>query len=180
MQQNSKRPRILVISPAGQVYNHDRVRWYKQSQQEIEERYFNIGDMVVYDSTLKMLDFAEISDLKIVSPTAEDIERYKGFDYIFVRASNFIHNEMQWHRALEVLEQVRLPVYALGVGGGTEAAADGVAEGERAAGGDRLAVEEGAVVAGLRFERVAEGVAEVEERADAGRLVLVGGDDPRL
>lgn len=118
MQQTAKAsPRVLVISPAGQIYNRDCVRWYDQSRKQIEEEYFNIGDMVVYDSTLKMLAFDQVSDLKIVSPTQDDIERYKGYDYIVVRASNFIHNEMQWHRALEVLQEVQLPVFAFGVGG---------------------------------------------------------------
>ena len=112
-----RKPRALVISPSGKVYNHDCVKWYEMPRREIEESYFNIGDMVVFDSTLKMLDFAEVRGMVIQSPPRHEIELYKDFDYIMVRASNFIHNEMEWHDAVQVLEEVQLPVYVLGVGG---------------------------------------------------------------
>lgn len=108
---------VLVISPAGQTYEHDRVRWYEEPGEKVLNRYFNIGDMVVYDSTLKMLDYELVGDLKIMDPTDSDVERYKSADFAVVRASNFIHNQMQWHRAVEVLERTNLPVYAVGVGG---------------------------------------------------------------
>lgn len=108
--------RVLVISPAGEVYDHDKVRWYSQTREQILDNYFNIGDMVVYDSTLKMLDFAEVRPLSIIDPKPEHVEEYKNYDYVIVRASNFIHNQMKWHRALEVLSQLDLPVYAIGVG----------------------------------------------------------------
>ena len=114
---SNKKPRALVISPSGRVHNHDCVKWYEQSQKQIEENYFNIGDMVVFDSTLKMLDFSEIRGMVISSPPRHEVELYKNFDYIIVRASNFIHNEMNWHDAVQILEEIRLPVYALGVGG---------------------------------------------------------------
>ncbi len=109
--------RVLVISPAGRVYSHDSVQWYNFPPEKIENDYFNIGDMIVYDSTLKILDYSEIFGMNIINPSPEDIEFYRTFDYIIVRASNFIHNHMNWERAIEVLEKVQLPVYALGVGG---------------------------------------------------------------
>jgi hypothetical protein len=108
--------KILVISPAGQVYDHDNVKWYDFPKERIVSEYFNIGDMIVYDSTLKLLDYENVSDLKIINPTPEDIESYRSADYAIVRASNFIHNEMNWHRAVEVLEQLDIPVFAIGVG----------------------------------------------------------------
>jgi len=108
---------VLVISPAGQIYNHDRVRWYDLPETRIRNEYFNIGDMVVYDSTLKLMDYGTAQEMRISSPTEDDLESYQKFDYIMVRASNFIHNNMNWERAIEVLERVQLPVYALGVGG---------------------------------------------------------------
>jgi hypothetical protein len=114
---NSPFSRVLVISPAGRVYEHDHVQWYDFPRTRVESEYFNIGDMVVYDSTLKILNYSQISDMKIRDPSPSDIEFYRTFDYIIVRASNFIHNHMNWERAVEVLEQVQLPVYALGVGG---------------------------------------------------------------
>ena len=112
--------RALIISPAGQIYDRDKVKWYtipeNKKETDLIEKYFNIGDMVVYDSTLKLLDFDEFEPMSIINPTPEQIERYKNFDAVFVRASNFIHNDMHWHKAAYVLQQIDLPVYAVGVG----------------------------------------------------------------
>lgn len=109
--------RALVIYPAGEVYEHDKVRWYRAPMEKLLADYFNIGDMIVYDSTLKLLRYAHLEPMKIMSPTEADIERYASeFDYVFVRGSNFIHEKMEWFRAVEVLEKVKLPVYAIGVG----------------------------------------------------------------
>ncbi|WP_332684825.1 polysaccharide pyruvyl transferase family protein [Bosea sp. (in: a-proteobacteria)] len=109
--------RALVVYPAGEVYEHDKVRWYRAPMEKLLADYFNIGDMIVYDSTLKLLRYAHLEPMKIMSPTEADIERYASeFDYVFVRGSNFIHEKMEWFRAVEVLERVKLPVYAIGVG----------------------------------------------------------------
>ncbi|RDJ22156.1 polysaccharide pyruvyl transferase family protein [Bosea caraganae] len=113
----AKNLRALVIYPAGEVYDHDKVRWYRAPMDKLLSDYFNIGDMIVYDSTLKLLKYAHLEPMKIMSPTDADIERYASeFDYVFVRGSNFIHEKMEWYRAVEVLEKVKLPVYAIGVG----------------------------------------------------------------
>jgi hypothetical protein len=113
----AKNLRALVIYPAGEVYDHDKVRWYRAPMEKLLSDYFNIGDMIVYDSTLKLLKYAHLEPMKIMSPTDADIERYASeFDYVFVRGSNFIHEKMEWYRAVEVLEKVKLPVYAIGVG----------------------------------------------------------------
>ncbi|MCW8085098.1 polysaccharide pyruvyl transferase family protein [Sabulicella glaciei] len=110
-------PRILVLSPAGQVYQKDCVRWYEQPREQVISNYFNIGDMVVYDSTLKMLDFAEVRGVVIDKIVEKEIEAYNnGYDYFIIRASNFIHNDMDWLEAISVLERVPLPIYAIGVG----------------------------------------------------------------
>lgn len=109
--------RALVIYPAGEVYEHDKVRWYRAPLEKLLADYFNIGDMIVFDSTLKLLRYAELEPMKIMNPSDADIERYASeFDYVFVRGSNFIHEKMEWYRAVEVLEKVKLPVYAIGVG----------------------------------------------------------------
>lgn len=113
----AKALRALVIYPAGEVYDHDKVRWYRAPMEKLLSDYFNIGDMIVYDSTLKLLDYAHLEPMKIMSPTDADIARYASeFDFVFVRGSNFIHESMEWFRAVEVLEKVKLPVYAIGVG----------------------------------------------------------------
>lgn len=112
-----RKPRILVLSPAGEVYDKDCVKWYDQSAHEILNNYFNIGDMVVYDSTLKILDHQEVRGTIIDRVDPALIAAYQnGYDCFMVRASNFIHNDMDWLHAIEVLEKVQLPVFAVGVG----------------------------------------------------------------
>jgi hypothetical protein len=119
--QPNPRPRVLVMIPAGQRYAHDRIKIYDQPRAEYRQRYFNTGDMVVYDSTLKLLDFADLDVLKISNPTPADIDRYNRlFSFAFLRGSNFIHEHMNWERAPEVLEQLRIPVHAIGVGAQAE------------------------------------------------------------
>ncbi|WP_151720969.1 polysaccharide pyruvyl transferase family protein [Gemmobacter serpentinus] len=114
---SGKKPRILVLSPAGVVHDQDCVRWYDQPREQILGNYFNIGDMVVYDSTLKILDHAEVRGTVIDQIVETEIAQYrKGYDYFLIRASNFVHNDMDWHHAIEVLERVPLPVHAIGVG----------------------------------------------------------------
>jgi hypothetical protein len=118
---SASKPRILVMIPAGQRYGHDNVKIYDQPRSEYLQKYFNTGDMVVYDSTLKLLDFADLDVLKISNPTPADIERYnKSFAFGFLRGSNFIHEYMNWERAPEVLERLLIPVHAIGVGAQAE------------------------------------------------------------
>ena len=112
----SRKKKVLVISPAGRLYAHDRVEWYPHPFSRIKQEYFNIGDMVVYDSTLKLLDFSVVEGMVIDRLLEGHIEYYKTFDYIILRASNFIHNQMDWQQAINILERLHLPVFAVGVG----------------------------------------------------------------
>jgi hypothetical protein len=109
-------PNILVISPSGEVYDHNCVRWYSKSPNHLE-RYHNIGDAFVYDSALKLLEFdrLEVCDIATVRPG--DIDRYNAeYDYVFLRGSNYIHQHMNWENAEAVLSKLRIPVLAFGVG----------------------------------------------------------------
>jgi hypothetical protein len=109
-------PKVLVISPAGMVENRDDVIWYSLLEEKVIDRYFNIGDMIVYDSTLKLMEFNCIKPMNIQSPTESEIEEYKTYDFVVIRASNFVHNEMDFFDAADTLEKIKLPVYAIGVG----------------------------------------------------------------
>lgn len=111
-------PKILVISPSGEVYDHDCVRWYDyRSIQAHLDHYHNIGDAFVFDSSLKLLRFDELAVLDIRSPTARDIDRYNAeYDYAFLRGSNYIHADIAWENAVAVLERLRIPVLAFGIG----------------------------------------------------------------
>ncbi|MEZ0168739.1 polysaccharide pyruvyl transferase family protein [Microvirga sp. TS319] len=110
--------RILVISPSGEVYDHDNVRWYnyKDVQGSIGH-YHNIGDAFVFDSSLKLLNYDRLDALEIAKPNMADIDRINAeYDYVFLRGSNYIHSEMNWEKAIEVLKKLRIPVIAWGIG----------------------------------------------------------------
>ena len=110
--------KILVISPSGEVYDHDCVRWYSSlSFASAPDHYHNIGDAFVFDSSLKLLRYSHLEPLKIRTPTDADIERYNSeYDYAFLRGSNYLHPTMDWENAPSVLAKLRIPVIAFGIG----------------------------------------------------------------
>jgi hypothetical protein len=110
--------RILVISPSGEVYNHDNVRWYnyKDIQRSINH-YHNIGDAFVFDSSLKLLNYDTLNALEIVNPKLDDMDRINAeYDYVFLRGSNYVHNSMRWNQTVDVLKRLKIPVIAWGIG----------------------------------------------------------------
>jgi hypothetical protein len=109
---------ILVISPSGEVYDHDCVRWYQAANvQRSINHYHNIGDAFVFDSSLKLLRYDRLDVLDIRQVDQKAIDRYNAeFDYVFLRGSNYIHPEMNWENAEAVLPKLKIPVLAFGVG----------------------------------------------------------------
>jgi Polysaccharide pyruvyl transferase len=109
---------VLVMIPAGEVYDYDCVRWYDyRNVQKSINHYHNIGDAFVYDSSLKLLSYDRLDVLNIEQVVPEDIDRLRNeFDYVFLRGSNYIHASMNWRRAEEVLQRLKLPVLAFGIG----------------------------------------------------------------
>jgi hypothetical protein len=110
--------KILVISPSGEIYDHDCVRWYSGLSFDKEpDHYHNIGDAFVFDSSLKLLNYDQVDPLKIRTPTDADIERYNSeYSFAFLRGSNYLHPEMVWDNAASVLSRLRIPVVAFGIG----------------------------------------------------------------
>ncbi len=110
--------KILVISPSGEVYDHDCVRWYTDlGYKKAPEHYHNIGDAFVFDSSLKLLRYTHLEPLKIRAPSEADIERYNSeYDYAFLRGSNYLHQEMYWENAPSVLARLKIPIVAFGIG----------------------------------------------------------------
>jgi polysaccharide pyruvyl transferase WcaK-like protein len=110
--------RILVISPSGEVYDHDNVRWYKHAQLENHiNHYHNIGDAFVFDSSLKLLNFDTLSELPIAHVDPAAIDRINAeYDYVFLRGSNYVHAQMNWSRTVDVLRRLKIPVIAFGIG----------------------------------------------------------------
>lgn len=113
----SRKPNVLVISPAGQVIDHDNVEWYTQGRETMLDHYFNIGDMIVFDSTLKLIDYNSVVPMNIINPTEKEVDEYRNYDFAIVRASNFVHNGMDFHNAADLIEKLNIPVYCTGVGG---------------------------------------------------------------
>jgi hypothetical protein len=110
--------RVLVISPSGEVYDHDNVRWYRHTDiQRSIEHYHNIGDAFVFDSSLKLMRFSTLSAMNIRTPTDAEIDRYNAeYDYAFLRGSNYIHAKATWEQAVHVLSRLKIPVIAFGIG----------------------------------------------------------------
>jgi hypothetical protein len=104
--------------PSGEVYDHDCVRWYNHVDvQGNINHYHNIGDAFVFDSSLKLLNFNKLDVLRIREVRQADIDRYNAeYDYVFLRGSNYIHATMDWENAVPVLEKLKIPVLAFGIG----------------------------------------------------------------
>lgn len=110
--------RILVISPSGEVYDHDNVRWYDYANLASHiDHYHNIGDAFVFDSSLKLLNFEKLDALPIDHVDPAMIDRLNAeYDYVFLRGSNYVHAEMDWAQAPDVLRRLKIPVIAFGIG----------------------------------------------------------------
>lgn len=110
--------KILVMIPAGETYDHDCVRWYRAHDvQRSIDHYHNIGDAFVHDSSLKLLDYDKVDVIEIREVDEAAIARCNAeYDYCFLRGSNYIHGQMGWQRAAEVIERLTIPVIAFGVG----------------------------------------------------------------
>ncbi len=110
--------RILVISPSGEVYDHDNVRWYDYANLASHiDHYHNIGDAFVFDSSLKLLNFETLDTLPIDHVDPAMIDRLNTeYDYVFLRGSNYVHAEMDWAQAPDVLRRLKIPVIAFGIG----------------------------------------------------------------
>ncbi|EJN02789.1 polysaccharide pyruvyl transferase family protein [Phyllobacterium sp. YR531] len=110
--------RVLVMSPSGEVYDHDNVRWYQYNDiQKYIDHYHNIGDAFVFDSSLKLMNFEKLRELPLGVPDFDQIDRLREeYDYVILRGSNYIHQHMGWPHAIAVLKRLGLPVIAWGIG----------------------------------------------------------------
>lgn len=110
--------KVLVISPSGDVYDHDCVRWYDSTSfARAPDHYHNIGDAVVFDSSLKLLHYSELCGMNIRNPTDREIDSYNAeYHYVFLRGSNYLHPAMDWENAPSTLERLRIPIIAFGIG----------------------------------------------------------------
>ncbi|WP_426957410.1 polysaccharide pyruvyl transferase family protein [Muricoccus radiodurans] len=114
-----RKPRIGVLGPAGNITGRDDVEsyWARDPAKSVQS-FTNIGDSFVFDSSLKILEHAEVVT---VSPSTgrgaeERLEKYRTLDYIFLRGSNYINPNGNWDATNALLEKIHVPVHAFGVG----------------------------------------------------------------
>lgn len=110
--------KILIMISAGEIYDHDCVRWYRAHDiQRWIEHYHNIGDAFVLDSSLKLLDFDIVKAIDIRKMDEDQIKNFnEEYDYCFLRGSNYIQDGINWHHMSEILEKLTIPVIAFGIG----------------------------------------------------------------
>ena len=110
--------KILVMIPAGEVYDHDCTRWYHwDDRQQTIAHYHNIGDSFVFDSSLKLLDYDHVQAVNIREVNEKLIAKAnEEFSYCFLRGSNYLHETIDWRHTLEVVEKLKIPVIAFGIG----------------------------------------------------------------
>jgi len=114
----SKKRNCVVIKDAGRRVDKHSVAWYDTSFRALIDDYFNTGDIGVYDSTLKLLDYDNLYRLNIDQPVDAKVAAAlsEKYEYICLRASNYVHEQMSWGYLSDWLDAVQLPVVCLGVG----------------------------------------------------------------
>lgn len=115
-----RRPRIGVLMPAGKVVDHDRVVTHTYGDPEKATKLFtNIGDCFVFESSLRILDYAEVQPIyagENTVPTDAYVEKLNQLDFLFLRGSNYINTNGKWDAITALLERTKVPVMAFGIG----------------------------------------------------------------
>ncbi|WP_198018931.1 polysaccharide pyruvyl transferase family protein [Azorhizobium doebereinerae] len=115
-----RRPRIGVLMPAGKVMDHDRVVTHTYGDPEKATKLFtNIGDCFVFESSLRILDYADVQPIyagENTVPTDAYVEKLNQLDFLFLRGSNYINTNGKWDAITALLERTKVPVMAFGIG----------------------------------------------------------------
>lgn len=148
--------KILVMIPAGETYDHDCVRWYRAHDvQRSIDSYHNIGDAFVHDSSLKLLDYDRVDVLEITRLDDKLVDRWnEEYAYCFLRGSNYVNASMRWHQTRAILERLKIPVLALGIG--AQAPASGPLELSEETVGVLRAIADRCETLGVRGDHTAE------------------------
>ncbi|OYY25795.1 MAG: hypothetical protein B7Y65_02530, partial [Azorhizobium sp. 35-67-15] len=106
--------------PAGRVVEHDRVRTHTYGDpQKATTLFTNIGDCFVFESSLRILEYAEVQPIyasETTVPSEAYIEKLNELDFIFLRGSNYINTNGKWDTITALLERTKVPVMAFGIG----------------------------------------------------------------
>ncbi|KQT82827.1 polysaccharide pyruvyl transferase family protein [Aurantimonas sp. Leaf443] len=111
----------LVKYSGRRLSNHEAV-WFDMPFRSTLDEYYNTGDICVYDSTLRLVNYSSGVPLNIDEPvTEEGVRHIKAHcDFILLRGSNYIHEEMNWGHFIDWLEALDMPVLCIGVGAQAE------------------------------------------------------------
>lgn len=109
----------IIVKPAGRRIDRETVAWYDVSYRDMIDVYYNTGDIAVYESTLRLLDY-DMAASHLLNIDLESDPRLEAtthpYDYICLRGSNYIHENMDWGHFGPWIEKLDLPVLCLGVG----------------------------------------------------------------
>jgi hypothetical protein len=112
-------PKIVALIPAGRVRNKTAVEWWTHGDPAGDVKlHYNAGDMFVYEASLRLLDFAEMEPIELETEWDQRmVDRLnEQADYCFIRGSNYIHSQMNWMNLPGLLERLKIPVMAFGIG----------------------------------------------------------------
>jgi hypothetical protein len=114
--------RPVIVKHSGRRLNKHSVAWYDEPLSTIIDGYFNTGDICVYDSTLRLIDYENGATLNIENPlNQEELARLKeSCDFVILRGSNYIHEQMDWGHFGDWIEALNMPVLCIGVGAQAE------------------------------------------------------------
>lgn len=111
--------KIVALIPAGEVHDRTAVRaWSAMDPARDVEEHYNAGDMFVYEASLRLLDFDAMEAIPLHSDWDQrTVDRLNAeAEYCFVRGSNYVHHEMKWGNLPALLDKLKIPVIAFGIG----------------------------------------------------------------
>jgi len=112
-----KTPRIAAWLTAGRRAYHDEVLPFANTPAEHIASYNNIGDLMVYDSSLKLLSFSEMRSFNCFDWSDADVAQLNAnYDYCILRGSNYLHAKTNWRDIASLLARVKIPVIPFSVG----------------------------------------------------------------
>ena len=104
-----RRARIGVLMPAGKVMDHDRVVTHTYGDPEKATSLFtNIGDCFVFESSLRILDYADVQPIyagENTVPSDAYVDKLNQLDFLFLRGSNYINTNGKWDAITALLER---------------------------------------------------------------------------
>lgn len=110
---------VLFLNGGAAVRNHDDAYLqFVDPASFLKRGGINLGDVLVFDATLKLLDFERISNIQFQEDwSGRDLAAIGAdFDVCVIRGSNYISEKQDLGYLVPLIEGLGLPVIALGIG----------------------------------------------------------------